>query len=206
MAGIVIVDYGMGNLHSVNKAFQFINVPAKISSKVSDIKNASGIVLPGVGAFGDAMDEIKKRGLFEILKAEAKKGKPFLGICLGMQLLMSSSTEFGVHRGFDFIKGKVTVFKGKMKIPHMGWNDIKILDKKEPILKGIKDKTPVYFVHSFYTVPVDKKDMLTKTTYGGIEFASAVHKDNVYGFQFHPEKSGEPMLRIYSNFYGITKK
>jgi glutamine amidotransferase len=206
MAGIVIVDYGMGNLHSVNKAFQFINVPAKISSKASDIKNASGIVLPGVGAFGDAMDEIKKRGLFETLGAEAKKGKPFLGICLGMQLLMSSSTEFGVHKGFDLIKGKVTVFKGKMKIPHMGWNEIQILDRKEPILKGIKDETPVYFVHSFYTVPVDTKEMLTKTTYGGIEFASAVHKDNVYGFQFHPEKSGEPMLKIYSNFYSITKK
>lgn len=204
MAGIVVVDYGMGNLHSVSKAFSHIKARVKVSDNPSDIEKASGIVLPGVGAFGDAIKQLKKRKLYIPVKKAAAAGKPVLGICLGMQLLMAESEEFGKHKGFGFIKGKVVRFKGKMKIPHMGWNEMRILDKKNPVTKDVKDSL-VYFVHSYYTVPEDKKDMLCETDYEGVKFASAVSRGNIYGFQFHPEKSGEKMLKIYKNFNKLVE-
>jgi len=202
---ILIIDYGMGNLHSVNKGFAYVGVKTKISSKPADIKNAKALVLPGVGAFGDAMREIKKRKLLKPIKDFVKTGRPIIGICLGMQLLFSESEEFGHHEGFGFIEGKVKKFRGDMKVPHMGWNEIFAV-KKNPILKGIKDGTHAYFVHSYFTEPKDPEATLTATEYGGFEFTSSVAKDNVYGFQFHPEKSGEKMLRIYKNFSLLKRK
>ncbi|MBN2753889.1 MAG: imidazole glycerol phosphate synthase subunit HisH [Candidatus Goldbacteria bacterium] len=200
MGRIVIVDYGMGNLHSVSKAFAHIKASVKVSDKPEDIKKASGLVLPGVGAFGDAIKQLKARKLYMPVKEAGKAGKPILGICLGMQLLMAHSEEFGSHKGFGFIKGKVVRFAGKMKIPHMGWNNIMIQDKSNPVIKGINDNAEVYFVHSYYTLPEDKKDTLCVTDYAGVKFASAVSRGNIFGFQFHPEKSGEKMLKIYKNF------
>ena len=206
MKKIVVVDYGMGNLHSVMKGIQKVKVPVKLSSKAKDIRESLGIIIPGVGAFNDAMKELRKRKLLKVLKTEVKKGKPVMGICLGMQLLMSYSTEFGRNKGFGFIKGKVVRFKKGMTVPHMGWNSAAITNKKSKLIKGMKDKTYYYFVHSYYAVPSDKKAVLTSTKYGNTVFASGVESGNVYGFQFHPEKSGEKALRIYNNFYKICKK
>jgi imidazole glycerol-phosphate synthase subunit HisH len=206
MDKIAVIDYGMGNLHSVMKALQYEDIPAILTDKPAVISKCSGIILPGVGAFKDAMAEIKKRGLLNVLKEEAASGKPFMGICLGMQLLFSSSTEFGNHNGLGLIPGKVIKFRSGIKVPHMGWNTADIVVKNSPILKGIKEKEYYYFVHSYYCVPKDKKAMLTKTRYGNTIFTSAVQASNVFGFQFHPEKSTERALKIYRNFYKICRK
>ena len=202
MKKLVVVDYGMGNLHSVMKGIEKVKVPVKLSSKAKDIKESAGIIIPGVGAFEGAMKEIRKRKLLKVIKEEVKKGKPVLGVCLGMQLLLSCSTEFGRHNGFGFIKGKVVRFKKGMKVPHMGWNKAAI-NKKSEIMKGMKNNDFYYFVHSYYAVPSDKKAVLTKTQYNNTIFSSGVEYKNVYGFQFHPEKSGEKSLKIYRNFYKI---
>ncbi len=205
MKKIAVIDYGMGNLHSVMKALQREKIPAILTDKPSVIRKACGIILPGVGAFNDAMKEIKKRKLQGVLTEEVENGKPIMGICLGMQLLFSQSAEFGNHKGLGFIKGKVIKFKKGMKVPHMGWNRLKIVNRKSKVMKGIKDNTYFYFVHSYYTVPTDKKAILTKTQYGNTIFTSAVEMGNVFGFQCHPEKSSETALRIYKNFYDICK-
>ncbi|MFP4465961.1 MAG: imidazole glycerol phosphate synthase subunit HisH [Candidatus Goldiibacteriota bacterium] len=202
MKKVAVIDYGMGNLHSVVKALENKDVPVKVVSTGSSLKNCAGIVLPGVGAFGDAVKEIKKRKFYTAVTEMVKSGIPILGICLGMQLLMEKSREFGEHKGFGFIKGSTTAFRGKIKVPHMGWNSIE-KRKSDLILKGIKDKKPAYFVHSYYVRPADERDVLTVTEYGKTLFTSAISRDNVYGFQFHPEKSGEEMLKIYENFYKI---
>jgi glutamine amidotransferase len=169
------------------------------------IRKCCGILLPGVGAFSDAMVEIKKRKLTQVLTDEVKNGKPILGICLGMQLLFSYSTEFGRHKGLGFVPGKVVRFKSKMKVPHMGWNEALIEKKHSRILKGIKDGQFFYFVHSYYCVPSDKKAILTKTQYGNTIFTSAVEYGNVFGFQYHPEKSSEKAMAIYRNFFEICR-
>jgi glutamine amidotransferase len=203
---IAVVDYGMGNLHSVLKALQHEKIPAMLTDKAGDIKKCGGIILVGVGAFGDGMREIKKRKLFGVINNEVDLGKPILGVCLGMQLLFSKSFEFGVHNGFGFIKGRVVRFRHKLKVPHMGWNSADIINKKTRLLAGIKSGTYFYFVHSYYTMPLDKKAALTKTKYGDIIFTSAVEYKNIFGVQFHPEKSGESALKIYKNFYKVVKK
>ena len=205
MDKIAVIDYGMGNLHSVMKALQYEKVPAILTDKPEVIRKCSGIILPGVGAFSDAMAEIKKRKLLGVLTQEAESGKPFMGICLGMQLLFSVSAEFGNHKGLGFVPGKVVRFKQKMKVPHMGWNSAQIVKKSSKVLKGIKNGQFFYFVHSYYCVPKDKKAILTKTQYGNTIFTSAVEYGNVYGFQFHPEKSSEKAMVIYRNFYEICK-
>jgi len=205
-AKIAVIDYGMGNLHSVLKALQYMKIPAVLTKKAGDIKKSSGIILVGVGAFGDGIREIKKRKLYNVIKQEVEAGKPIMGVCLGMQLLFSKSYEFGTHEGFGFLKGKVVKFRHNLKVPHMGWNNAKIANKKSKLFKGIKDNTYFYFVHSYYTVPLDKKAALTKTKYGDIIFTSAVEYKNIFGTQFHPEKSGESALKIYKNFYETVKK
>ena len=139
------------------------------------------------------------------IERQAKSGKPFMGICLGMQLLFSVSTEFGNHKGLGFVPGRVVRFKQKMKVPHMGWNSAEIAKKSSKVLKGIKDGQFFYFVHSYYCVPKEKKAILTKTQYGNTIFTSAVEYGNVFGFQFHPEKSSEKAMVIYRNFYDICK-
>jgi glutamine amidotransferase len=205
MDKIAVIDYGMGNLHSVMKALQYEKVPAVLTDKPEVIKKCIGIILPGVGAFSDAMAEIKKRKLLGVLTQEAESGKPFMGICLGMQLLFSVSEEFGIHKGLGFVPGRVVRFKQKMKVPHMGWNSAEIAKKSSKVLKGIKNGQFFYFVHSYYCVPKDKKAILTKTRYGNTIFTSAVEYGNVYGFQYHPEKSSEKAMVIYRNFHDICR-
>src|ERR1035437_81364 len=203
MNKIAVIDYGMGNLHSVMKALQYEKVAAILTDKPETIRKCSGIILPGVGAFPDAMAEIKKRRLLEVLTREVEGGKPILCICLGMQLLFSCSSEFGTHKGLGFIPGKVVRFDRKMKVPHMGWNSAETAKKESKILKSIKNGQYFYFVHSYYCVPSDKKAVLTKTQYGNTIFTSAVELGNVFGFQFHPEKSSEKAMVVYKNFFEI---
>ncbi len=200
---IVIIDYGMGNLRSVQKAFERFYPNVVVSSSAKDILGADKLILPGVGAFKVAMDELKKRDLVSPIKASIEKGKPFLGVCLGMQLLFSESEEGGKIKGLDIIKGRVKKFKEKkgLKIPHMGWNVVKskVKSQKSKILNGVEKDSYMYFVHSYYVEPKDKDVILCRTDYGG-NFTSGIQKDNIYGFQFHPEKSQSCGLKIVENF------
>lgn len=197
---IVIVDYGMGNLRSVEKAFLASRIQTKVSANPKDIERADKLVVPGVGAFTHAMQELKKRQLLDPIKEKIKSGAPYLGLCLGLQLLFSRSQEGRGIKGFDIIPGDVVRFKGKLKIPHMGWNTLNILKKNCPILKGYaSNKNYFYFVHSFYAVPKDKNCVLSTTSYGH-DFCSSVWKDNIFATQFHPEKSQEAGLGIIKNF------
>ncbi|MBI4825126.1 MAG: imidazole glycerol phosphate synthase subunit HisH [Nitrospirae bacterium] len=202
---IAIIDYGMGNLRSVEKGFQKAGVEVMVTNRPEDVKNADGVVLPGVGAFKDCMRELTNLDLTTAIVESIKSGKPFLGICLGLQVLFSESEEFGRCMGLDIFKGKVPRFpKSSLKVPHMGWNEIKIR-KENPLLKGIPDKSYFYFVHSYYVVPEDSSIISTTTDYG-IEFTSSIWKDNVYAVQFHPEKSQALGLRLLRNFGDIVKK
>ena len=207
---IVVIDYGMGNLHSVRKALEVVGANAKISSCASDIKKAERIVFPGVGSFGEAMKELKRRKLVEPIKDAIASGKPFLGLCLGLQLLFEKSEESPGVKGLCVLKGEVKRFRLKgFKVPHMGWNNIRGIGSQGHrvvgILKGVPSDSYMYFVHSYYAVPKNKKDILTITDYG-TKFASGVCKDNIYGLQFHPEKSQTLGLRILKNFIALSCK
>lgn len=205
---VAIVDYGMGNLFSVRRACEYVGLHPVITSDVSVIMNSAAMILPGVGAFGDAMDNIKGKGLEAPIKKFIEGGNPFMGICLGMQLLMSESEEFGRHKGLDIIKGSVVRFpnvnseKQRFKVPQMGWNRIfkKPGHRGETLLKRVDDGEFMYFVHSYYAIPLDRKVVLSVTNYGGIEYCSSVSYENVFACQFHPEKSGREGLKIYENF------
>lgn len=206
---IALVDYGMGNLRSVAKAIERCGGRVRVTSSPLDLKKCRKIVLPGVGAFPDAVKELRRKKLWEPLLEEAAKGKRLMGICLGYQLLFSSSTEGGkITQGLGLIPGKVGSFalssmkKKGLKVPHMGWNQLEI-QKKSPLLKGVRDKSFFYFVHSYYPVPSDRKDVLGRTRYG-IPFASAVERGNLSGFQFHPEKSQTVGLGILKNFVSLS--
>lgn len=201
---IAIVDYGMGNLRSVEKGFLKVGVDARVVSDSKAVDDAKAIVLPGVGAFRDCMRNLKEMSLTESVVRSIQKGKPYLGICLGLQVLFTESEEFGVHNGFDILKGKVVRFRSKLKIPHMGWNNVKIL-KRPPIFDGIPDRSFFYFVHSFYVVPEDVNIIATTTEYG-INFTSMVWKENIFATQFHPEKSQEVGLKILKNFGDFVRK
>ncbi len=196
---IAIIDYDMGNLRSVQKGFERVGHNCIITRNPEEISNASHVVLPGVGAFKNCMDNLKNYGLIEPILNAIKSGKPFLGICLGLQLLFSESEEFGKHKGLDVIKGKVVRFStSELKIPHMGWNDIKIKNRPA-VLKDIPDGSYLYFVHSYYVAPEDA-NVITTTTFYGIDFASSIWKDNIFACQFHPEKSQKTGLKILKNF------
>ncbi len=205
---IAIVDYGMGNLKSVENSALFLGKKVKVSSSPVIIKKAERIIFPGVGHFGRAVKELKKRKLFCLLKRRIAEGVPFLGICLGMQLLLEKSQEAPSIKGLGIIKGEVKKFTGKkLIVPHMGWNQI-ILNKKSKqskdrtLFKGIKDGSYFYFAHSYYCKPRKSKVILAATSYGG-KFASALHKDNVWAVQFHPEKSQKLGLKVFNNFLKI---
>lgn len=198
-----IIDYKMGNLASVYNACSKFTKDVKIIKNASDIKNLSKVILPGVGAYKDAMEHLNSDGLKDAILDFAQSGKPLLGICLGMQLLFESSEEFGYTKGLELIDGKVVKFdKTKMsedlKIPHMGWN--KIINKNNPLFKDLKDPY-LYFVHSYHIITNDN-NIIGKTNYG-YEFASAVNKDNIFGFQPHPEKSHNNGLKILENFINL---
>jgi len=201
---IAVIDYGVGNLKSVEKAFQFIGFEAETSSDKEHILNADAVVLPGVGAFGDAMDSLSKSGMIEVVQKVIESGKPFLGICLGMQLLFDYSEEGGKNnKGLGILKGaiKQLPFEMNLKIPHMGWNCLE-LKNKSPLFDGLPQKPYVYFVHSYYLDTDDEDIVIAKTNYG-INFSVAVQKQNVFATQFHPEKSGEVGLEILRNFANI---
>ena len=206
---IAIIDYDMGNLRSVEKAFEKVGAEALITRDPKVIDNASHVVLPGVGAFRDCMKNLDGYGLIDPIIKAIDSGKPFLGICLGLQLLFEESAEFGLHRGLGVIKGKVVRFPtglksdgDELKVPHMGWNDINI-NKDSALLRDIKDGSYFYFVHSYYAVPDEPGTVLTTTGYG-IEFASGVSRDNVMACQFHPEKSQKAGLKVLKNFSGMA--
>jgi len=194
---VAIVDYQMGNLHSVQKACAQAGLKSKLVNQAADIRRAKAVILPGVGAFGQAMQHLTSRRLIKALKEAAASGKPFLGICLGMQLLFDYSEEFGRHEGLGLLAGKVVPFPKKLKVPHMGWNQI-ALQQKSPFFQGVPNNAYMYFVHSFYCVPEDPKVVLTTTDYGQ-SFASAVGREHICGIQFHPEKSQNTGLTIYRN-------
>ncbi|MBV7274456.1 imidazole glycerol phosphate synthase subunit HisH [Clostridiaceae bacterium UIB06] len=200
---IAIVDYGMGNLRSVEKALEFIGAKAKITEDAEEIMNSSGIVLPGVGAFPDAMENIKKSGFDKVMKEAVKNGTPLMGICLGMQLLFEESDEVRETEGLGFIKGKIKKFEVDLKIPHMGWNDL-IMDKSCEILKDVKEGSYVYFVHSFYA-QIEEEGVLNAHSFYGVDTPAVVSKENVFGLQFHPEKSGEPGMQMLRNFWELVK-
>jgi len=197
---IAIIDYDMGNLRSVAKAFEKVGATAAVTRDPKAILNASHVVLPGVGAFKDCMRNLDEYGLIDPIIKSIESGKPFLGICLGLQLLFDESMEFGHHRGLGVVKGKVVRFpEGTgLKVPHMGWNEAN-KRKDSPLLSGIEDDTFFYFVHSYYAVPEDRSVDLTTTGYG-MDFTSSIMKDNIMACQFHPEKSQKPGLKVLENF------
>ncbi len=193
---IAIIDYGMGNLRSVQKAFEFIGAQAVLTQDVQTMRDASHIVLPGVGAAADAIAHLRERELFEVCKAQANSGKPFLGICLGMQLLFGKSYENGEHECLALIEGEVVPFEQTgLRIPHMGWNEISI--RANPLLTS--DGEEVYFVHSYHAAHVPEQYVIATTEYG-YAYPSAVQKENLFGLQFHPEKSGNVGLAMLKNF------
>jgi len=196
---IALIDYGIGNLRSVKKAFEAVGANIIQTSDPDEILNADKVVLPGVGAFQDGLSGLQKRNLIPTLNEIKRRKTPFLGICLGMQLLFERSSEMGNTRGLGFISGEVRKFSDKaLKIPQTGWNQIKTINSS-PLLGGIKDQSYVYFNHSYYCDPLDKQDTIAQTEYGK-SYASAVQKGSIYGVQFHPEKSQKIGLTILKNF------
>lgn len=197
---IAIIDYGAGNLHSVKNALDFLGADNVITGDKEQILNADKVILPGVGAFGDAMKCLEKSGLVETVKEAAKSAKPFLGICLGLHLLFEDSEETTDIKGLGIFEGSAVKIpeSGSLKIPHIGWNSIKIT-KDSKILKDLGDEPYVYFVHSYYINPCNK-GIVSAVTHYGEELDIAVEKDNVFALQFHPEKSGETGMKILKNF------
>jgi glutamine amidotransferase len=198
---ISIIDYGMGNLRSVQKALEYIGEEAIITSDREKILNSSGIILPGVGAFPDAMENLKEKALDKDLKEAVDGGIPTLGICLGMQLLFEKGEEIRKCDGLGFFKGTIKKMYGNIKIPHMGWNNLKI-EKSSALLQGIDEGSYVYFVHSFYA-KMENNDVLNATSKYGIDVPAVVSKGNLFGTQFHPEKSGDIGIKILKNFASL---
>lgn len=205
---IAIVDYGMGNIRSVEKGLMKVGADVRVTSDPKVIANSKGIVLPGVGAFKNCMKNLYDLNLLDFIVKEIKKGKPYLGICLGLQILFTESEEFGVCKGMDILKGKVVRFRFDsnpqlLKIPHMGWNAVRLV-RVPPIFSGIPDNSYFYFVHSYYVVSENKaiKDngIIAGITDHGIDFVSMVWKDNIFATQFHPEKSQNMGLKILKGF------
>ena len=202
---IVIIDYKMGNLRSVQKAFEKVGADAVISNNIETIREASKIVLPGVGAFADGMKHLHELGMIDVLNEEViKKKKPFLGICLGMQLISTKSYENGETLGLDWIKSEAIKFKFneqlRLKIPHVGWNNVEYKNKNV-LFEGILNNSDFYFVHSYYFKT--DENVITSITNHGIDFISSVNKNNIYAFQFHPEKSQSAGLKIIKNFVDL---
>lgn len=195
---IGIIDYGIGNLKSVSNALEFLGIPYFISSDRNQLKKADRFILPGVGAFKDAIDQIRKNKLDEFIEELQQEETPLLGICLGMQLLFEHSYEFGKHKGLSLLQGEILKLDVNLKIPHVGWNKIKI-EKEEPLFKGLPENSYVYFVHSYYLKTME--DIVSATTFYGKDIQIAAQKGNVFALQFHPEKSGESGLQIIRNFY-----
>jgi imidazole glycerol-phosphate synthase subunit HisH len=203
---ITIIDYEMGNLRSVEKAFESLGFEARVSANPNDIKTADKVVLPGVGAFRDCIKNLRDGGFVEPLLAHVKSGKPMLGICVGMQMLFDESEEFGTHKGLGLIPGKVVRFPSgmvendeRLKVPHMGWNNL-LIKKASPLFSNTKDESFVYFVHSYYCEAENQDDVAASCQYGEVEFCASIWRDNIMATQFHPEKSQDIGLNIFKNF------
>ena len=211
-AEIAIIDYGMGNLRSVEKALQRVGAEARVIDSPEAAAGAKGLVLPGVGAFGQAMERLSEAGFDQLVKEWVGADRPFLGICLGLQLLFTESEEFGPVRGLDLVPGRVVRFRGPqyeqhgdepgLKVPHMGWNSLKVT-KPHPVVGNLPPDAMAYFVHSYYCVP-DDADWTAIVTDHGMEFTSAVSRGRVFASQFHPEKSGDVGLQMLTNFVGLV--
>jgi glutamine amidotransferase len=209
-ADVVVIDYGMGNMLSVQRGIEHCGASVSITDNHEEIRSASRVILPGVGAFDHAMKALKDQGLIEVIHEVAQKGTPLLGICLGMQLLLDESEEFGITKGLGLIPGRVvsipyrTVSGEPHKIPHIGWNELIPTDSKvnwdKSILRNIGSNKSVYFVHSFMVMPEKKSNRIANCVYGGHEVVAMIARDNITGCQFHPEKSGEVGLNILRNF------
>jgi len=197
---IAIIDYGMGNLRSVQKALEKVGASAAVTQDPDDLRKSAKVVLPGVGAMRPAMEKLKTLGFIPAIKDAVSSGKPFLGICLGLQLLFTESSEGGTTKGLDLLPGCVKPFT-KLKVPHIGWNNIHIKGQKCEIFKGIENGAHVYFCHSYFVKP-NNEDMVAATTDYGVDFVSAVCCKNILGMQFHPEKSQSIGLKILKNFAG----
>ena len=208
---IAVIDYGVGNLFSLLSSLNYVGLHTKLTNDIEEIKNANGIILPGVGAFRDAIGNLEKYGLKETLINEAKNGKPFLGICLGMQMLFEKSYEYGEYEGLGLINGTVEEIKkyipenSDLKIPHMGWNSLMINNrfKNDKILKDVNNNEYVYYVHSYFA-KTDMKNIVTYSEYG-TKIPGIVKNENVYGMQFHPEKSGDTGLKLLKNWGELIK-
>ncbi|MBO54730.1 MAG: imidazole glycerol phosphate synthase subunit HisH [Dehalococcoidia bacterium] len=217
-----IVDYGLGNLFSIKNACLKVGLTPTISSLPQDIERADIVILPGVGAFGDAMTSLRLKGLIEPIREVAQSGKPFMGICLGMQLLMTSSEEFGYNQGLNIIPGITSKLQTTydndnrpLKVPHIGWNRINTPILKEALednkwkntpLSNIKEGEYMYFVHSYYVIPEDPKVVLSNTTYGQNTFCSSLRMNNIFAVQFHPERSGPSGLKLYAQLNACSKE
>lgn len=202
---IAIIDYGVGNLFSLSSSLTHLQIPHEITASAAALEKADGIILPGVGAFGDAMDKLRATQLIPVLQKQVQAGKPLLGICLGMQLLFQKSEEYGTHEGLGFIQGSVQPLQPALekadftyKVPHMGWNALHLTQPQNPLLKNTREGECVYFVHSFYAC--DCQNSLAASAEYGVTVPATVAAGNVFGCQFHPEKSGETGLRILRAF------
>lgn len=200
-----IIDYNMGNLFSLKSICNYVGINAIITSDQEIIRNSKSIILPGVGAFGDAMNALEKLNLIDIIIRSVDKKKPLMGICLGMQLLFDASEEFGHFKGLGLVPGKVIKLSTSestkdLKIPHIGWNQVYPNYSKDTIFQGIQSSFYAYFIHSFYGRPENESEILCRTEYDGFRFCSGVTKENILAFQFHPERSGKIGIQIFSNF------
>lgn len=200
---LAIIDYGMGNLRSVQKGLESVGIEAWVTADPETILKARGVVLPGVGAFADAMDNLQKLGLIPVLEEVSQARKPLLGICLGMQLFFAYSEENGFHRGLGILQGGVKRLPPGLKVPHMGWNQLEI-KKESPLVRGIPQGTACYFVHSYYAVP--EEDIVIATAQYGQAIPAIVGRDRVFGIQFHPEKSSRWGLQILKNYGELVRQ
>jgi len=200
---VAIIDYGVGNLRSVEKAFAANGCAAVVSSDEKVLRHAERLVLPGVGAFGACMNKLVARGFDELVRERVAEGTPLLGVCVGMQMLFEESEEFGASRGLGFLRGRVRRFSADLVVPQVGWNQVR-QQNSNPLFQGVKDSAFFYFVHSYYCEPADKEVIAGETDYG-VAYASVVARDNFFGVQFHPEKSQKDGLRMLANFARVAR-
>ncbi len=205
---IAIIDYEMGNLKSIYKCVKHLNVESTITEDPKEILAADGVILPGVGAFGDAMRHLKEKNLISTINQVVNEKIPLFGICLGQQLLFSTSSEMGDNKGLNLIEGNVIPFKKTKvnKIPQIGWNNVSFVDKENFLIQGIPNDSYFYFIHSLYTIPKKNKNIIGKTRYGNTEYSSIICKDNIFATQFHPEKSSKNGIQIYKNFIDYCRR
>ena len=201
---IAIINYGMGNLRSVQAGLEHVGQKAFVTDEPKRIMDASAVVLPGVGAFCDAINRLDETGLGDAFREAVESGKPCLGICLGLQLLFSESEEGGLYRGLDIVPGRVIRFSNQLKVPHMGWNQLNIRKPDLPIFQNVPDGSYMYFVHSYYVQPSDQ-DVIATTTDYGVDFTSMIARDNLFATQFHPEKSQKIGLQLLRNFGAMVQ-